>query len=133
MSTIIDKIAWISLNERKLLCVRSKGKELYYIPGGKRDPGEEDQQTLIREVQEELGVTLEQETIMHVGTFEAEADSKATGTIVRLTCYTADYEGTLQPDSEIEEMAWLSYDDQDRVSVASRLVFEQLKQQELLD
>lgn len=133
MSTIIDKIAWIYLSERKLLCVRSKGKELYYIPGGKRDPGEEDQQTLIREVQEELGVTLQQETIMHVGTFEAEADSKATGTIVRLTCYTADYEGTLQPDSEIEEMAWLSYDDQAQVSIASRLVFEQLKQQELLD
>ncbi|GGJ06221.1 NUDIX hydrolase [Paenibacillus hunanensis] len=133
MSTIIDKIAWIYLSERKLLCVRSKGKELYYIPGGKRDPGEEDQQTLIREVQEELGVTLQQETIMHVGTFEAEADSKATGTIVRLTCYTADYEGTLQPDSEIEEMAWLSYDDQEQVSVASQLVFEQLKQQELLD
>ncbi|WPP39357.1 NUDIX domain-containing protein [Paenibacillus hunanensis] len=133
MSTIIDKIAWIYLSERKLLCVRSKGKELYYIPGGKRDPGEEDQQTLIREVQEELGVTLQQETIMHVGTFEAEADSKATGTIVRLTCYTADYEGTLQPDSEIEEMAWLSYDDQEQVSIASRLVFEQLKQQELLD
>ncbi len=133
MSTIIDKIAWIYLSERKLLCVRSKGKELYYIPGGKRDPGEEDQQTLIREVQEELGVTLQQETIMHVGTFEAEADSKAAGTIVRLTCYTADYEGTLQPDSEIEEMAWLGYDDQEQVSIASRLVFEQLKQQELLD
>lgn len=133
MSTIIDKIAWIYLSERKLLCVRSKGKELYYIPGGKRDPGEEDQQTLIREVQEELGVTLQQETIMHVGTFEAEADRKAAGTIVRLTCYTADYEGTLQPDSEIEEMAWLSYDDQEQVSIASRLVFEQLKQQGLLD
>ncbi len=133
MSTIIDKIAWIYLSERKLLCVRSKGKELYYIPGGKRDPGEEDQQTLIREVQEELGVTLQQETIMHVGTFEAEADSKAAGTIVCLTCYTADYEGTLQPDSEIEEMAWLGYDDQEQVSIASRLVFEQLKQQELLD
>jgi 8-oxo-dGTP diphosphatase len=133
MSTIIDKIAWIYLSERKLLCVRSKGKELYYIPGGKRDPGEQDQQTLIREVQEELGVTLKQETIVHAGTFEAQADSKAAGTTVRLTCYMADYEGELQPDSEIEEMAWLGYGDQDRVSIATRLVFEQLKQQELLD
>ncbi len=133
MSATIDKIAWIYLNERKLLCVRSKGKELYYIPGGKRDPGEEDQQTLIREVQEELGVSLNEETIMHVGTFEAEADSKAAGTLVRLTCYTADYTGTLQPDSEIEEMAWLSSSDMDRLSVASRLVVEQLNKQELLD
>ena len=133
MSATIDKIAWIYLNERKLLCVRSKGKELYYIPGGKRDPGEEDQQTLVREVQEELGVTLNEETIMHIGTFEAKADSKAAGTLVRLTCYTADYAGTLQPDSEIEEMAWLSSADMDRLSVASRLVVEQLKNQELID
>ncbi|WP_322922276.1 NUDIX domain-containing protein [Paenibacillus campi] len=133
MATIIDKIAWIYLSERKLLCVRSQGKQLYYIPGGKRDPGEQDQQTLIREVQEELGVTLQQATIRHAGTFEANADRKAAGTIVRLTCYTADYEGILHPDSEIEEMAWLSYADQDRVSAASQLVLAHLKQQELLD
>ncbi|MEW4369824.1 NUDIX hydrolase [Paenibacillus kandeliae] len=129
----IDKIAWVYLENKHILCVRSKDKQLFYIPGGKRESGEQDQQTLIREVEEELNVHLSPETIEHAGTFEAPADGKAEGIIVRLTCYTADYQGELLPQSEIEELAWLSYDDLERVSAASKLVFEQLHEQELLD
>ncbi|WP_411350162.1 NUDIX hydrolase [Paenibacillus sp. WLX2291] len=132
MTQTIDKIAWIYLNEQKILCVRSKDKELFYIPGGKRESGEQDQQTLIREVEEELNVQLSQETIEHAGTFEAAADGKAEGITVRLTCYTADYQGELSPQSEIEELAWLSYTDLERVSAVSKIVLEQLHKQELI-
>lgn len=128
----IDKIAWVYLENQHILCVRSKDKELFYIPGGKRESGEQDQQTLIREIEEELNVHLSPETIVHAGTFEAPADGKADGIVVRLTCYTADYQGELLPQSEIEELAWLSYHDLERVSAASKLVFEQLHEQELL-
>ncbi|WP_411342396.1 NUDIX hydrolase [Paenibacillus sp. WLX1005] len=132
MTQTIDKIAWIYLNEQKILCVRSKDKELFYIPGGKRESGEQDQQTLIREVEEELNVQLSQETIEHAGTFEAAADGKAEGITVRLTCYTADYQGELSPQSEIQELAWLSYADLERVSAVSKIVLEQLHKQELI-
>ena len=40
--TPIDKIAWIRLEDGKILSTRSRGKDVYYIPGGKREPGETD-------------------------------------------------------------------------------------------
>ncbi|MBT9316862.1 NUDIX domain-containing protein [Leptothoe spongobia] len=49
-------------HDHKLLCVRSYGKELFYIPGGQRESGENDIETLKREVLEELSVDLSQAT-----------------------------------------------------------------------
>jgi 8-oxo-dGTP pyrophosphatase MutT (NUDIX family) len=58
MTMIIDKIAWIHLDHSKILSTRSRGKDAYYIPGGKREPGETDLDTLVREIDEELAVTI---------------------------------------------------------------------------
>ncbi|MFC5833523.1 NUDIX hydrolase [Nonomuraea insulae] len=52
MNSTIDKIAWIHLDDGKILSTRSRGKNAYYIPGGKREPGETDLDTLIREIEE---------------------------------------------------------------------------------
>ena len=114
--TLIDKIAWIRLADGKILSTRSRGKDVYYLPGGKREPGETDAQTLVREVREELDVAIAPGSASHVGTFEAQAHGHATGITVRMTCYAADYSGTLAASSEIAELAWLSYADRDRVS-----------------
>ncbi|MCU1683309.1 MAG: hydrolase [Amycolatopsis sp.] len=45
-----------------------------------------------------------------------------------MTCYTADYEGTLKPGNEIEEFAWLTYADRDRASAVVQLIFDHFKQ-----
>ncbi|WP_433942906.1 NUDIX hydrolase [Paenibacillus sp. SN-8-1] len=124
--TTIDKIAWIHVNNGQILCARSKGQESYYLPGGKRDPGESDQDTLIREIEEELSVQIEQDTIHFFGTFEARAHGKSEDITVKMTCYTADFSGILRPASEIEELAWLNYKDLHLVSQVSQLIFEQL-------
>ncbi|WP_405176573.1 NUDIX domain-containing protein [Paenibacillus sp. FSL H8-0261] len=132
MTTIIDKIAWIHIENGQVLCARSKGKDMYYLPGGKREPGETDEETLVREIEEEISVQIKKETVSYFGTFEAEAHGKAEGVTVKMTCYIADYEGTLTPASEIEELSWLSYKDRDRVSVVSQIIFDQLYEKNLL-
>jgi hypothetical protein len=38
----IDKLAWIHIVDRQILSTRSKGKDTYYIPGGKREGDESD-------------------------------------------------------------------------------------------
>lgn len=124
--TAIDKIAWIQFDAGRILSTRSRGKDVYYIPGGKREPGETDLQTLVREINEELAVTIAPESARHVGTFQAQAHGHAAGIAVRMTCYTADYHGTLTPSSEIEEVIWLTYADRDRVSPVDQLIFDQL-------
>ncbi|OWA37577.1 DNA mismatch repair protein MutT [Saccharibacillus sp. O16] len=121
--TVIDKVAWILIQEGKVLGARSKGKETYYFPGGKREAGETDVDTLVREIEEELSVRIKAETASPFGIFEADADGKAAGVRVRMVCYTAEYEGELMPAAEIAELAWLDEQDRSRVSAVSQLVF----------
>ncbi len=66
MNKVIDKLAWIFIKDGKLLMVRSKGKELFYLPGGKREAGESDEQALVREIKEEISVDLVPDSIKYV-------------------------------------------------------------------
>lgn len=68
--TFIDKLAYICLKNGKILCTLSKGKSVWYIPGGKREGNETDEQALIREVKEELSVDLVKNSIKKYGVFE---------------------------------------------------------------
>ncbi|RSM96496.1 DNA mismatch repair protein MutT [Nonomuraea sp. WAC 01424] len=126
MNSTIDKIAWIHLDNGKILSTRSRGKNAYYIPGGKREPGESDLDTLIREIDEELSITIVPTTVTHVGTYQAQAHGHAEGITVQMTCYTADHHGVPTPSNEIEEIAWLSYADRDRVSPVDQIIFDHL-------
>lgn len=90
---VIDKIAWIRIEDGAVLCVRSRDRRAWYLPGSKREQGEADMDTLVRKVDEELGVSIVPETARQVGTFEAQADGRPDGVTVRATCYTADYRG----------------------------------------
>ena len=132
-TTYIDKLAWIHIVDRKILSTRSRGKETFYIPGGKREAGETDHEALIREIHEELNVDLAPESIRYEATFEAQAHGKSAGMIVRMTCYTADYEGELKPSSEIEEMVWMVHADWVRSSPVDKLIFDWLREADRID
>lgn len=123
----IDKIAFIYIKDGKILSTLSKGKDTYYIPGGKREENETDEQTLIRECKEELTIDIKKETIKYYGTFEAQAHGKAEGILVRMTCYMAEFDGELKPDSEIQEMIWLDYSNLNvKISPVDQLIFKDL-------
>ena len=131
--TQIDKLAWLAIRDRRLLCVRSHGKTLFYIPGGKRDPGESDQAALLREITEELTVRLAPASLRLAGDFEAQADGKQAGVRVRLRCFFGEGEGTPTPAAEIAEQAWLTSQDSHRLSPSAALVMAWLRQQDLID
>lgn len=133
MGNFIDKLAYICIRDGKLLTSLSKGKDAWYIPGGKREGNETDIEALTREVEEELTVRLIPETIKHYGTFEAQAHGKSEGLIVRMTCYTAEFEGKLQPSSEIDKIAFVGYDWRDKSSPVDGLIFDDLKTKGLLE
>jgi len=131
--SFIDKLALIELRGRKVLETKSKGKDTWYIPGGKREAGESDQQALVREIKEELSVDLDPASFSHYGTFEAQAHGKPEGVVVRMTCYTGHYTGNLTPQAEVEMMDWFDYAQRDRVSPVDQLIFDDLKEKDLID
>lgn len=120
----IDKIALIYIKDKKILTTLSKGKDTYYLPGGKREKNEKDEDTLVRECKEEL--TIDINSIKYYGTFEAQAHGKAEGIIVKMTCYIANFTGKIQPSSEIQEVRWLGYNDLNLISPVDRLIFKDL-------
>ena len=129
---VIDKVAFIYIKDGKILSTLSKGKDKYYIPGGKREENETDIQTLVREIKEELSVDIIEDSARFYGVFDAQAHGKAEGTLVKMTCYTADFIGQLQADSEIAEIVWLTTEDIDNVSPVDKLIFTDLKEKGLL-
>ncbi|HVV09918.1 NUDIX domain-containing protein [Amycolatopsis sp.] len=129
---LIDKIAWIHLEQGTILSTRSHGKDVFYLPGGKREPGESDVETLIREIDEELSVTVAPSSARHFGTFEAQAHGHQDGVLVRMACYTADYAGIISARSEIAEVQWLTHADRDRVSPVDQIIFDHLLDLKLL-
>ena len=129
----IDKLAWIHIVDRKILSTRTKGKDTYYIPGGKREGEETDHEALCREISEELSVDLKPDQIKYVGTFEAQAHGQSEGITVRMTCYEGPYDGELTPASEIDEMVWFSHADKSKSSPVDNIIFDWLKENDRID
>jgi 8-oxo-dGTP diphosphatase len=128
----IDKIAFIEIQNGQILSTRSKGKKTYYIPGGKREKGESDEQTLIREIAEELSVAILPNTATYIGSFSAQSDGAEEGIRVLMTCYKAKYIGHLKANSEIEEIKWLNYSDLGIISEVDKKIFQFLHEKEEL-
>lgn len=130
---MIDKIAWIYIKNKKILSTLSKGKDKYYIPGGKREQYENDIETLVREIKEELSVDILTDSVRYYGAFKAQAHGKKEGIVVKMSCYMADFNGELKEDSEISKIVWLTYNDLDKISPVDKLIFEDLHTKGLID
>lgn len=127
-TAIVDVVAWICIRDRRVLCARTAGKDVFYLPGGKREPGESDWEALHREVQEELNVSLIAETFTEVMAVQEVAHGYTEPTQVTMRCFQADYRGEIMANSEIEEIAWLRYRDLDQCAPATQRVLEYLYQ-----
>lgn len=123
---IIDKVAWVHVVDGKVLGTRSRGKDTYYLPGGKREPGESDEACLRREIREELAVDLAPGTLRKLGVWEAQAHGKPEGVKIVMPCYEADYTGELRASAEIAEFVWLAYADREQVTPVDQAIFDWL-------
>lgn len=123
---VIDALAWVHVLKGRLLCVRTEGVDLFYLPGGKREPGESDEAAVTREAREEVSVTLRPGTFRQVAVVDETAYAQAPGTRVRLSCYTAEYEGDIAVDNEIADLAWIGFAERDRCAPAVRRLIELL-------
>ena len=90
----------------RVLLVRKRGTAAFMQPGGKRDAGESDVAALSREIVEELGCRVRQNSACPLGVFDCQAANEP-GFQVRAAVYAVDVEGAIKPQAEIDEMVWV--------------------------
>jgi 8-oxo-dGTP diphosphatase len=94
----------------RVLLVRKRGTTVWMQPGGKIEPGEHPAQTLVRELGEEIGLTLETTDLEYWGRFHADAANEADH-VVDAEVYFATVTTPISVAAEIEELLWVWLDD----------------------
>lgn len=130
---ILDVVAWICLENKRVLCARTRGNDLFYLPGGKRKAGESDWRAIAREVKEEISVDLIEGTLAEALLVEEEAHGFTEPTRVRMKCFWAEYSGAIAPSAEIEEIAWCTTAELEKCAPANQRVLEYLRRQQLIN
>ncbi|GLZ11331.1 DNA mismatch repair protein MutT [Actinomadura sp. NBRC 104425] len=120
----LDVVAWLHAVDGRLLAVRSRGRDLLYLPGGKREPGEDDWAALSREVREELAVQLDEGSFREVGVVRAPAHDQPAFTQVRMACFTAAYQGDILPAGEVDEYRYVAPADRDLLAPAAQAALD---------
>jgi 8-oxo-dGTP pyrophosphatase MutT (NUDIX family) len=119
LSRSIHVSAAVIVNERgQLLLVRKAGTTAFMQPGGKPEPGESPSQTLSRELLEELGLSVDAETLRPLGSYTAAAANEP-GFLVVADVFATDI-GAQQPviGAEIEELRWITRADAEHLEIA---------------
>jgi 8-oxo-dGTP diphosphatase len=91
----------------KLLLVRKRGTTKFMQPGGKIEPHEDELAALARELEEELGCTLDMESARAFGRFQGPSANEP-GAVLEASLYSARITGTPTPQNEIDEILWLT-------------------------
>ncbi|MAK81658.1 NUDIX domain-containing protein [Phenylobacterium sp.] len=106
-----------------VLTVRKAGTSRFMLPGGKREPGEDDLTALARELREELGIQIRVGPF--IGRFHAPAANEPGRQVVG-DIYMASTSETPAVGAEIAELLWISPQGPYPAALAPLLQFEVL-------
>ncbi|MFD2969637.1 NUDIX hydrolase [Sphingobacterium bambusae] len=116
------------VREDRLLLAFSRNKQAWYLPGGKIDAGETAKEALLREIEEELGVVLDEEKLVYYGHVTADAYGEE-NLQMEQSCFLYPTLDQLDPSNEIEAVAYFSqqaYQQEDIQVEGVLIAFERL-------
>lgn len=120
----LTSVAWLQVHDGRVLGVRTRGRDRFYLPGGKLEPGESHEDALIREVREELGLQLTE--LRPAFSVAAPAHGLPVETQLTMHCFHGTAHGAPKPGAEIDELTWLDISGDDRAAPAVRAVLDRL-------
>ena len=90
----------------RCLLVRKSGSSVFMQAGGKLEPGESALDALSRELNEELGIELDESSAEYLGVYRADAAHEP-NTIVSAAVFALETSAEIRPQGEIEEVLWI--------------------------
>ncbi|WP_030677915.1 GNAT family N-acetyltransferase [Streptomyces rimosus] len=103
----LRSVGWLHVRDGRLLSVRTRGNDTFYLPGGKYEPGETAPEALSRELSEELGLTVPADELRQAFVIHATAHGVNAGRRLHMTCFTGGPQNIdPAPGREIAEYAW---------------------------
>ncbi|MCP2074244.1 UNVERIFIED_ORG: 8-oxo-dGTP pyrophosphatase MutT (NUDIX family) [Pseudomonas lini] len=108
MTTSLIRIAAALLigPDGRTLLVRKRGTLAFMQPGGKIEAHEQPVQALVRELEEELGLTIDPARARYLGPFSAPAANEP-GFTVQAEVFLLTIDTPVSPAAEIEEVRWI--------------------------
>ncbi|UOB20240.1 NUDIX hydrolase [Macrococcus armenti] len=115
----------VHMKDGKILLVKIRENEHYYLPGGKIEVGEDDRTSLERELREELSLDLDKENMQYLYTVTGPAYPD-TDKSVELRCYKYDGDiGDIHMNSEITDVKYVDINDKEKIAPAVNKLIEE--------
>ncbi|WJP96764.1 NUDIX hydrolase [Macrococcus bovicus] len=123
----------VDIKDNKLLLVRVRDNEKFYLPGGKIEKDEELKPALIRELKEELDVDIHAENLIYLYDVIGDAypDNKQQ---VKLNCFKSNKPfNDISAHGEITEIKYIDLEDYDKMAPAViKLIEKKLRRSKIV-
>lgn len=128
---LVSAIALV--RDRRVLMVTARDRDVYYMPGGKIDPGETPAEAAAREAFEEVALRLDPAELEHLFEVRTQAHGEPDGRQVRMVVFRAETDASPAASAEVGAVHWVTSADADRCPPAGREVLTRLEASGLID
>lgn len=121
------------IRDRRVLMVTARGRDVWFMPGGKIDPGESEADAAAREAWEEVAVRLDPGALDPLFTVLIQAHGEPEGRLVRMAVFGAETAAEPAASAEVSALHWATSADAHRCPPAGVETLRRLVAADLID
>ncbi|WP_233279380.1 NUDIX hydrolase [Microterricola pindariensis] len=125
------------IRDRRVLMVTARGRDVFFMPGGKIDPGETVRDAAAREAREEVSIELPTSALSELFVVTTQAHGEPEGRLVRMHVFGVDAAVAAsvspEPSAEVSALHWVTAAAVDRCPPAGADVLQRLAALGLID